>query len=691
MASETSAPRRFFAERLTELLDASALTQKQAADRASERAKGPAGRGSRQPNRVTEQRLSAWKHGDNLPDPAVLRILVRVLIESARSRVRPQDVTEGLLDEARWQRWLQQSRAVPKTSAPEASGGLGGDPGVLASQADPRELGVHRAAPPPGTTTVALPALPLYYARDHDHQLTDALQRAQRGESVFAVLVGESATGKTRALYEAVLAAAPHRRLIRPHGVSELATLLESGQVSARTVLWLDEAQRFFYGQDGSTAADLLAGLLARGHGILAVGAIWERPYLQELTAQGLSPDSHGAARALLTGPFTRLIRVPDRLTATQREDFRELNGRQRGDPRIEAALAAGAADGRVIQHLTGGPELLDAYLHGSLLFPSERALVVAAIDARRLGHRAPIPAELLAAAADGYLSSSERPGGPGWARTALEALASGSRADGSRTDCRTLTALTAVRNRSGEPEAGFEPAHYLLQHAHADRPRGAAALWQALPGHAASTELLNLARAASGCGFLQIALSLYRAAAEQGDTRALRRTAQTLRDVGRAEEAAAWWRRTVEECDDSQDLGEAAKALRAMGRAEEAAGLLRARGQAGDHSALHWLAVLAEESGRLDDALAYYRLAAEAGDRHALRLAADKLKYDGRPEEALGWYRQAAEAGDDMAIWPATGMLRQTGRIDEAIAWLQQLESDGRPLPAPAGRWPTC
>ena len=42
----------------------------------------------------------------------------------------------------------------------------------------------------------------------------------------------------------------------------------------------------------------------------------------------------------------------------------------------MTAALKAGAADGRVIQHLTGGPELLDAYLDGSLFTPVERALI---------------------------------------------------------------------------------------------------------------------------------------------------------------------------------------------------------------------------------------------------------------------------------------------------------------------------
>ena len=95
--------------------------------------------------------------------------------------------------------------------------------------------------------------------------------------------------------------------------------MLESGQVTAQTVLWLDETQQFLYGEHGVTAAGLLGRLLACARGVLAVGAMWERPYRQELTAQGRFPDSHAVVRALLTGPVTRLIRVPDRLTNASR------------------------------------------------------------------------------------------------------------------------------------------------------------------------------------------------------------------------------------------------------------------------------------------------------------------------------------------------------------------------------------
>ena len=74
---------------------------------------------------------------------------------------------------------------------------------------------------------------------------------------------------------------------------------------------------------------------------------------------------------------------MPDHLTALQQEELAELG---RGDERVRAALAASGPEGDVMQHLTGGPELLRAYIDGALFSPSEHALITATLDARRLG-----------------------------------------------------------------------------------------------------------------------------------------------------------------------------------------------------------------------------------------------------------------------------------------------------------------
>ncbi len=65
------------------------------------------------------------------------------------------------------------------------------------------------------------------------------------GGGILAVLVGGSSIGKTRALYEAVTECLPDWPLLAPRNSEELSRWLATDAVDRRTVLWLDEAQRF--------------------------------------------------------------------------------------------------------------------------------------------------------------------------------------------------------------------------------------------------------------------------------------------------------------------------------------------------------------------------------------------------------------------------------------------------------------
>lgn len=509
--------RALLAARLKELLAASGLQNKQAASKAG----SYLGTGGRR-IAFSEKRISAWATGRELiPHPAMTR-LVRVLIQHARGHVTPGEVTSGLLDEASWEGWRQGARVTQSRH-----------PGSSVREVDPLRLGVHRAVPPDatesggGTPTGLTP----YLARPHDQRLRDTLAAAAGGgPPVFALLAGDSSTGKTRALYEALLAVAPEASLLAPSHAEELDHLLAEGKVTPGTVLWLNETQRFLEGPTGASAAGRLIELLATVPGVLVAGAMWRRPYLEQFTALGRVPDSYGRIRdELIKGPHTRLIDVPDHLTDDEQRALRALAASGDGhgpEPRLAAALDAGTSTGQVIQHLTGGPELVDAYLHGTLFTPVEHALVTAALDARRLGHYGPLPAALLAEAADGYLSARQRPAEADWATTALRDLTRGYRGHqpGDRTDIRrTLTALTTYSARSGTPPC-YEPADYLDQHTR--RPRraqaGHAALWDALARHTSSPEdLYRLAGAARGRGVHKHAALFARRAVAAGFTSA--------------------------------------------------------------------------------------------------------------------------------------------------------------------------
>ncbi|WP_438453111.1 hypothetical protein [Streptomyces asiaticus] len=425
--------------------------------------------------------------------------------------------------------------------------GESGEPVETLETISAEMLGIQNAASPgddPGSPTTFTPYLP----RAHDDKLHDVLAPAlDGGPSVLAVLTGDASTGKTRALYEVLLDLALTRSLLRPADAEDLLTFIEERRIKAGTVLWLNETQQFLDHSAGERAAVRLRALLERQPGVVAVGAMWTKPYWSNLVAEGVESDPHGQARALLTGPRTERIPVKGELESGDRDRWNDL-AQQTGDPRLAHALKAGSRDGRVVQHLSGGPELLDAYLRspGDPFTHAEHALISAALDARRLGHRAPLTAALLSDAAYGALAPHHRSPDPAWADHALHALSTGERVGGDRIDIRSpLTPLIAgVYTRLGD-RARYEPADYLDQHT---RPRradqlGAPSLWVALATHTANRDdLARLADAAWRRGLYKQAVQLGRHAVLAGHPFAssdlIRRLTGT---IGPHYQAACW------------------------------------------------------------------------------------------------------------------------------------------------------
>ena len=122
--------------------------------------------------------------------------------------------------------------------------------GVLVSEADPRRLGVHAAISVPGVPDEIPPE---YVPRDVDAAESGVRAKvataAERGG--FVLLVGGSSVGKTRCAVEAVKALLPDWRLVHPAGPAEVAALAPAS--APRTVVWLDELQRYLDGEHGLT------------------------------------------------------------------------------------------------------------------------------------------------------------------------------------------------------------------------------------------------------------------------------------------------------------------------------------------------------------------------------------------------------------------------------------------------------
>ncbi|MFB7506143.1 hypothetical protein ACFC0P_22110, partial [Streptomyces broussonetiae] len=220
------------------------------------------------------------------------------------------------------------------------------------------------------------------------------------------VLVGASSTGKTRACWEAVHPlAAEGWRLWHPHDPTRAeAALADLDRAAPRTVVWLNEAQHYLgHPQAGERIAAALHTLLThpdRGP-VLVLGTLWPE-YADTYTALPLpgDPDPHSRVREILTG---RTLTVPDTF---DREALHAATALAQGGDRFMAdALTRAHAHGRLAQDLAGAPELLRRYEHGT---PPTKALLEAAMDARRLGVGLHLPQSFLTDAAADYLSDHD-------------------------------------------------------------------------------------------------------------------------------------------------------------------------------------------------------------------------------------------------------------------------------------------
>lgn len=364
---------------------------------------------------------------------------------------------------------------------------------------DPFDYEVHHAIDAPAAE---LPALPPYVRRDHDRILDATVGRAADGAGGIAVLVGGSSTGKTRACWEAIerLRSAPDPwRLWHPIAPAPAeAALAGLDRIGPRTVVWLNDAANYLADAVlGERVAATLRELLrdARRGPVLVLATMWPSDW-ELLTDRrgdgGVNP--HANAQALLA---QHRIKVPDAFTG---RDWEALTAAAGSDPRLGEA-AARSRDGRVAQYLAGGPVFVDRFSDAP---PEARALVTAAMDARRLGCGPYLPRALLERAVPGYLTGSE----------AEEVLSRDWWPAAIGYACARLGGIFGMLNRVG---AAFRLADYLDEFGRrqlADvMPPGS--FWAAA-GNADPGDVVLLADAARARGLLRDAVRLYVHATER-------------------------------------------------------------------------------------------------------------------------------------------------------------------------------
>ena len=409
----------------------------------------------------------------------------------------------GLL--AWWaQRWYDTGRRE-RVPAAQRSG-----PWAAVSAWSAEHLNVHPAVSDQRVGAQEGFVLPVYVARPHDVSIRNCLERLAAGsEARLLLLLGGSCTGKSRTAYEAVQAALPDWSLAYPKTPEALKVMLDGPPLPAKSVLWLDDLHNLLNESGGEGAAALLRDLLQKPGPVALIATAWPDA-CKELTTTPSSEqaDRHYQARTLLREAW--ITDIPDTFVGADYEEFERLAA---GDASLTAAMHAASSAGEVTQTLAAAPELMKHWLHAPA--PYGKAVITAAIDARRLGVRTPLPDALLKAAAIGYFTPDERARAlPTWFDEAL---------DYARQPIKRVTsALLPVARPTGMGRLPgvSDLADYLEQHGTALRwdRFPPTTFWAAALDHLSNgDDLERLASNAFSRGRFRIARDLYLSALRRG------------------------------------------------------------------------------------------------------------------------------------------------------------------------------
>ena len=645
-------------------------------------AKLPSRSGRSRPEPLPKSTVGEIVTGKRLPAKGKLLTFLTVC------EVAPADLAQWL---AAWERASTADLARPAG-------------GVRVRDARPRLLGVHAAISVPGMPD-DLP--PEYVPRDADDgefgvraKVAAAVERGG-----FVLLVGGSSVGKTRCAFEAVRTLLPDWWLVHPAGPTEVNALAQAPP--PRTVVWLDELQRYLDGEHGLTGA-VVRALLIASHPVVIIGTLWPDRYAAytAVPAPGAA-DPNAREREVLD--LAAVIRIDPDFSPAEQDRARAAAARDR---RLSVALET--AGYGLTQTLAAAPQLIARWQDAKTTDPYAWAVLTAALDVARLGARAPLSPDLLRAAAPGYCTSQQRAEAPeNWFEQAL-AYATG-KLHGA------AAALSPAGAGMGQL-AGYTVADYLIQHASRERryARLPASTWDSVLSYirdpADATRLADSARSRFLYGY---AIPLYRYAAGDrypakalvdllergGDLDEIVQALRPLADAGdpkaakRLVELLAWRgdldglraradagdgyaamkladllreRGDLDELRARADAGDLSAATGLAGLLEERGDLdeLRARADAGDHNAVIKLARLPEQPGELDG----LRARAAADDKDAAMRLAYLLTERGDLDEAVQVLRARADAGDKHAFGQLAGLLEERGDLDEAAQVLRGL-----------------
>ena len=574
---------------------------------------------------------------------AGVRVLPARFDDSELPGLLPDVVTVDLRSHAPWQfADLVLAALADLAISPSLTPGRsdhGQAAGVRVSEADPRRLGVHAAI---STSGIPDGEPPEYVPRDVDSDVRALVAAAQK-RGGFVLLVGGSSVGKTRCALEAVTALLPDWWLVHPAGPGEVAAL--AAAPSPRMVVWLDELQRYLDGGLGLTGG-VVRTLLNHSHPAVIIGTLWPNRY----AAYTILPPPDGAdphAREREVLDLANVVRIGPEFSPAEQNRARAAATR---DPRLAAALKATGYG--LTQTLAAAPQLVARWQDAQTVSPYGWAVLTAALDAARLGARAPLSADFLRAAAPGYCTSQQQAEAPNhWFEQAVAYATI------------KLHGAAAALSPSGASMGqitGYTVADYLLQQASLERrcARVPATTWDAILSYLSDpVDMGWLADSASDRLLYRYAIPLYRRAADADDEFAAVQLADLLAKRGDLDGAVQMLRAPADH-GDPDAVTRLAELLVRRGDLDE----LRARADRGDQPAARGLARLLAERGDLDE----LRVRADRGDQAAAARLGWLLVELGDLDGAVQMLRAPADRGDRYAAERLAELLAERGDLDE-------------------------
>ncbi len=530
-----------------------------------------------------------------------------------------------------------------------------------------------------GVKPAGVPDEPTYLAyvpRDRDAELAQGLAKAIEVRRMLLV-VGPSASGKSRSAAEAVRAACPDRLLVRPRAgrlqdAARLAPLLDEP-----AIVWLDDVESFA----DLALGDTLQSVLESG---FAVVATVRRAALELLTPTGDTRNPAGEAlsdeRLVLRADWDNTWSEAERVRLTEYVHFAPLL----------AAVAKGISVGA---YAVAGPELvrhLDQAADDEER-PYRYAVARTVLDWYRTGIARPLPVD------EADRLSGTRVGDAETAAAEFDEALIWATAPMIGVGRRTGQALLIVE------DSGLRVHDYVLdEHARRSSDTPVANddvrddVWLAALGASTDDERFAIGLGAANERRTDVAVQAWEPLAQAGDTTSMFNLALTETDPAAARH---WYQQAAEggyldamnnlgvllQDDDSEAArrwyeraGDAGHALAAynLGRLlhesepDSARGWYERAAGAGHAAAMFNLGVLLEE----DDPVAarsWYERAAGTGHAAAMFNLGLLLEEDD-PVAARSWYERAADAGHSGAM-NNLGLLLWESEPETALGWLER------------------